>query len=55
MKTTSTTSGAALIENAFALAISGSISIGMLTTSGALIYCPSGAEVCWVEAKGEGI
>ncbi len=44
-------SGAIRVQNPFALEILGSISLGELSSSRALIYCASGAEVHWAEKR----
>ena len=54
MENTSITSGSITVENPFILTISGSIAFGaLLSGSGAIIACNSGAIVNWVEVKKE--
>ena len=46
-------SGSVSVENPFVLIISGSIDMGLISTSGAAVYCPSGASLYWAEQKDE--
>jgi len=45
-------SGTIPVQNSFAIEIVGSIAYGSISDSSALIYCPAGANVSWVEKRG---